>query len=352
MFSKKTRIIINIVTIIALVVLLYFSWPDIQRGFDEINAANWTILALIIPLQLINFFSIGMIYHDYFKATGQPKFANKREMMRIALELNFVNHVFPSGGVAGFSYLGFRLKGKGIPVARTTLAQVMRFALTFISFLALLFFGLLLLSFDKSAGGLILFISLSVAFLTLFGTAIGVYIISDKARIKNFSGFLPKLANKVLHPFTRNPKFINTDKVDELFSDLHEDYKKVSKDRAKLKKPFVWALLANITEVLTIYVAYLAIGNAINPGAVILAYSVASFSGLISVLPGGIGIYEALMTATFASAGVPSALALSATLIYRISTIVIFIPIGFIFYQLAIRKGEAQRVPRKSKSNL
>jgi uncharacterized protein (TIRG00374 family) len=66
------------------------------------------------------------------------------------------------------------------------------------------------------------------------------------------------------------------------------------------------------------------LGQTINPGAVILAYSVASFAGLVSVLPGGIGIYEALMTATLASAGVPSALALSATLIYRIFTIIIF----------------------------
>ncbi len=331
MLSKKARIIINIVTIIALAVLLYFSWDDIVRGLDEIGGADWSILFLMIPLQLINFYSVGMLYKDYFKATGQDKIPSRWQFLKIALELNFVNHVFPSGGVAGFSYLGVRLKAMGIPVARTTLAQVMRFALTFISFLTLLFFGLFLLSFDQRAGGLTLFIALSIAFLTLFGSAVGIYIISDNKRIKAFTGFLPKLVNAILRPFSKNKEIINVSKVEKLFGELHEDYDKISKQRSKLKKPLIWSL---------------ALGQTINPGAVILAYSVASFAGLVSVLPGGIGIYEALMTATLTSAGVPSALALSATLIYRIFTIIIFIPIGFILYQIAIRKGQAVKVER------
>ena len=351
MLSKKARIIINIITIIALAVLLYFSWDDIVRGLEEIGGADWSILFLMIPLQIVNFYSVGMLYKDYFKATGQTKIPSGWQFFKIALELNFINHVFPSGGVAGFSYLGVRLKEMGIPVARTTLAQVMRFALTFISFLALLFFGLFLLSFDKRAGGLTLFIALSIAFLTLFGSAVGIYIISDKKRIKAFTGFLPKMVNAVLKPFSKNKEIIKVAKVEKLFEDLHQDYDKISKQRSKLKKPFVWSLMINITEVATIFVAYLALGQTINPGAVILAYSVASFAGLVSVLPGGIGIYEALMTATLASAGVPSALALSATLIYRIFTIIIFIPIGFILYQIAIRKGQAVKVER-SKANI
>jgi uncharacterized protein (TIRG00374 family) len=106
----------------------------------------------------------------------------------------------------------------------------------------------------------------------------------------------------------------------------------------------MWALLVNISEVLTIYLAYLALGQVVNPGAVILAYSVASFAGLVSVLPGGIGVYETLMTTTLAASGVPKALALSATLIYRIFTMIIFVPAGFILYQMALKKGETEEL--------
>lgn len=343
MLSRRVKIIINVITILALLVLIYVSWPQITEGLKEIGGAKWSIIALMIPLQIFNFFAVGMIYYTYF--SSHHHHVTKKNMFKVALELNFVNHVFPSGGVAGFTYLGYRMKHYGIPVSRTTLAQSLRFALTFISFLILLFFGLFMLSFGDSSSGVTLFIGLSIAFLTLFGTMLGVFIISDETRIKSFTAFLPKLINAVLKPFKKKrTNTIDVDKVEHLFGELHTDYKELMKDRKKLKYPFMWALLVNISEVLTIYLAYLALGQVVNPGAVILAYSVASFAGLVSVLPGGIGVYETLMTTTLAASGVPKALALSATLIYRIFTMIIFVPAGFIFYQLALKKGETEEI--------
>ncbi|HPR10467.1 MAG TPA: lysylphosphatidylglycerol synthase transmembrane domain-containing protein [Candidatus Saccharibacteria bacterium] len=346
MLSKRVKIIINAVTIIALIVLIYFSWPQITEGLKEIGGAKWSIIALMIPLQVFNFFAVGMIYYSYFTSHRHSR-VTKKNMFKVALELNFVNHVFPSGGVAGFTYLGYRMKHYGVAVSRTTLAQSLRFALTFISFLILLFFGLFMLSFGDRSSGVTLYIGLSIAFLTLFGTMLAVFIISDEGRIKAFTAFLPRLVNAVLKPFKKKRgNAIDLEKIEKLFGDLHTDYEELMKDRKKLKKPFMWALLVNISEVLTIYLAYLALGQVVNPGAVILAYSVASFAGLVSILPGGIGVYEALMTTTLAASGVPKALALSATLIYRIFTMIIFVPTGFILYQLALRKGETEHISR------
>jgi len=340
MLSNRVKLIINIVTLLALGVLLYVSWPQITNGLKEIGGAKWSVIFLMIPMQLINYYAIAELYRSYFKQSGNH--IKRSTMFKISLELNFVNHVFPSGGVAGFSYLGLRLRHHGIPVARTTLAQAMRFGLTFISFLILLFIGMFMLSFGASGGGVALFIGLSIAFLTLFGTLVGIYIVSNESRIKAFTAFLPKLANVVLSPFTRRKNTINIARIEHLFTDLHKDYAAVAKDWHKLKTPFMWALVINLTEIATAYLAYVALGHLVNPGAVILAYAVASFAGLIAILPGGIGVYEALMTATLASAGVPKALALSATLIYRIFTMIVFLPIGFILYQLALRKGDAE----------
>jgi putative heme transporter len=341
MISRKTKLIINIATIIALVVLLYISWPDITKGLAAIGGAKWSIIALMIPLQIFNFFAVGMIYNSYFKSLNY-KSIKKSSTLKVALELNFVNSVFPSGGVAGFTYLGYRLKHFGIPVARTTLAQTLRFGLTFLSFLILLFAGLFMLSIGKQSSGVTLYIGLSVAFMTLFGTLLVMYIVSDLGRIKAFTAFLPKLVNSLLKPFTKKRSAIDIGRIEKLFTDLHFDFEHLMKKPMRLKKPFAWALVVNITEVVTIYLAYIALGQPINPGAVILAYSIASFAGLIAIFPGGIGVYEALMTTTLAAAGVPKALALSATLIYRIFTMVIFVPTGFILYQKALKRGEAE----------
>jgi uncharacterized membrane protein YbhN (UPF0104 family) len=192
MLSKKVKIIINVITIIALLVLIVVSWSDIQNGLAEIGGARWSIIALMIPLQLFNFFAVGMIYYTYLKSYHYKRI-NRWAMFKVGLELNFVNHVFPSGGVAGFTYLGYRMQHYGVPAARTTLAQTLRFVLTFVSFLVLLFVGLFMLSFGATSSGVTLFIGLSIAFLTLFGTLFLIYVISDEKRIKSFAAFLPKL---------------------------------------------------------------------------------------------------------------------------------------------------------------
>jgi uncharacterized membrane protein YbhN (UPF0104 family) len=75
----------------------------------------------------------------------------------------------------------------------------------------------------------------------------------------------------------------------------------------------------------------------VNPGAVILAYAVANFAGLISVLPGGVGIYEALMTAVLAAAGVSPGISIPVTVMYRVLNMSIQIIPGYYFYHKAIR---------------
>jgi hypothetical protein len=350
MITKNIKLIISLLTIVALLVLIVISWGDITEGLEQILGARLSVLALIIPLKIFNFFAIGMIYFTYLKSYGYKRIT-KKSMLKVALELNFVNSVFPSGGVAGFTYLGYRMKAFGVPVARTTLAQTLRFVLTFVSFLLLLFFGLFLLSFGDRSSGLTLFIGLSVAFMTLFGTLVLTFIISDVKRIKAFAAFLPKLINYITRPFRSKRSLINIEKIEKLFTDFHDDFDAIKRDRSKLRKPFLWALAVNLSEVATIYLVYVALGDLVNPGSVILAYSIASFAGLISILPGGIGVYEALMTTTLAASGVPRALALSATLIYRILTMILFIPAGFWLYQLALRRGEAEELEKDAIAN-
>lgn len=81
---------------------------------------------------------------------------------------------------------------------------------------------------------------------------------------------------------------------------------------------------------------FLAFGQLVNPGAVIIAYAVANFAGLVSVLPGGVGIYEALMTGVFVTAGIPAALSLPVIVAFRIVSMIVQLPIGYVFYQRSL----------------
>lgn len=346
--KKDFKFWLNIITFAALAFLIIISWEQIKEAFSNLARLNIWVLLLIIPLQLLSYFAIARLYKDFFDAQGDR--IGIKEMYKVALELNFVNHVFPSGGVSGFSYLSVRLKALGISTSKSTLAQILRFALTFISFILLLLVALVILALGKNTSPFIVLICSTIIGSTIFGSAIGVFIISKASRIKAFVSWLPKALNYVFRYFKKGKDVIKMSKVEATLEELHEDYKVLSKDMRLIKWLLVWALLINVAEILTIYVVYVAFGSLINPGALVIAYAVANFAGLVAVLPGGVGIYEGLMTAVLAGAGVPKALALSATVLYRILTMVLFLPVGYVFYSRALRRVAALRDRAKAQS--
>ncbi len=328
---------LNAITILALILLVIFARGQVVEAFKTFARINLLWMALIIPIQALNYYSVGQFYKSYLKTLGEK--VKSSEMLKVALEMNFVNNVFPSGGVSGFGYLGVRLNKLGVKGSKTTLLQTSRHVLTFLSFIIYLLIALFLLSIFGEASRFIILIASSLSSLIIFGSMILVYIISDAGRVKQFTGALPKLLNSFFKLFRReNKNTIDIEKIDDLFGDLHKDYKHVRKNWKDLRYPFLWTMLMNLTEIVTIFIVYLAFSEIVNPGAIIISYAVANVAGLVAVLPGGVGIYEGLMTGVMASAGVRQALALSATVVYRVFNMTISLPIGYILYRRALKE--------------
>jgi uncharacterized protein (TIRG00374 family) len=258
------------------------------------------------------------------------------------VELNFVNHVFPSGGVTGMSYFTVRLRsGQELTGAKATLVHIMKLMLTFLSFELLIIFGLISLVVMGHVSNFTVMVAASLSTLLLVGTLGFAYIVGNKRRINGFFTAVTVGLNKIIQIVRpKHPETISIEKARSVFDDFHDNYKEIKSSYKQLKAPFFYALLANVTEVLAVYVVYIAFGKLVNIGAVILAYAVANFAGLVSVMPGGVGIYEALMTAVMASAGVPAGVSLPVTVMYRVLNTLLQIPPGYYLYHRALRRGE------------
>lgn len=322
-------------TVLLLGLAVYLVREDIGHALKDLGRVNAVALLLILPLQVQNVAAYAHLYQDFLKILG----SNQRFflLVKTSLEMNFVNNVFPSGGVSGFSYFTARLKPYGVSTAQSTLTQMMRFVLTFISFVAMLFVGLFLLALGGSASNMTILITCSLAFLTVFAVCVGVFIVSKKARIQAFTQLATRVVNKVLHVVRpQHPETIKLVKVQRVFGEMHENYLLLKQKFPELRRPFFYASLANFTEIATIYTVYIAYGQFVNPGAVIIAYALANFAGLIAVLPGGIGVYEGLMTLVLVSAGVPAGLAISVTVMYRVLNMLLKLPVGYYFYRKAL----------------
>ena len=336
MKAKKFKLVLNVVMIIGIVALVYASRHQVVDAFRKLIDLNYFWLLMIIPLQLANYTSVAKYYQSYLKNLGENVLFGP--LFKVALEMNFVNNVLPSGGVSGFGYFGMRMASEGVSTSKATLTQVMRHTLTFISFIVYMSLALLILSLFGNASKFMVLVSSSVISFILIGTSLIIYMISSSHRIKSFMGFLPKAINKVSQTLLRGrvPR-INIEKIETLFGQLHNDYLKIHRDWRSLKWPMFWTLMMNLTELSTIMVVYFAFGRVVNFGAIIIAYAVANIAGLVAVIPGGVGVYEGLMTAVLAGAGIPKALALSATLVYRVLNMALFLPVGFVLYQMALR---------------
>jgi uncharacterized protein (TIRG00374 family) len=338
--SKRWKYIVSIVTLVAMVGLVFLLRDQIKETYENLGRVNLWVLLLMPLFQLANYHAYVQMYRALLSQLGEH--LRYRSMFRVQLELNFVNNVFPSGGVSGISYFGLRMRDAEVKPGKSTLVQVMKFVLVFISFQILLAVGLLLMSFSGEASNFLIMITAVLSTLLLVGTVVLAYILGSKQRMNSFFTFLTRGLNRFIHYFRRSsPETIKIDKVRELFGELHDSYVVLKKHPKMLKRPLMFALLANITEILTIYTVYVAFGEFVNPGAVIIAYAVANFAGLISVLPGGVGVYEALMTAVLAAAGIPAALSLPVTVMYRILNSTIQLIPGYYFYQKNLHRDKS-----------
>jgi len=333
----KLKLWLNLFTFSALGLVVFFAWHDIELAFHNMATLNIWVLLLIVPAQLFAFYSLGKVFYHFFRATGVP--LNMRELWAPMIELNFVNHVFPSGGASGFSYLTLRLKPYGVSTAKSTLAQLGRFVSTFLAFIAMMFVALFVLALQGDVNPLVVLAVSSIASVVFFSTGVLIFVIGTQHRIDAFTKRMTMGLNKFIHMFRHTqPEAIKLANVRKIFMELHEDYMLVRGNLKGTLPVFKWAVLTNLAEASLLYIAFLAHGQWVNPGAVLIALVVANLVGLVAILPGGVGLYEPLMTAVLISGGIPAALALSATLVYRVISLLTSLITGYFLYHRALNR--------------
>ncbi|MHB1865094.1 MAG: lysylphosphatidylglycerol synthase transmembrane domain-containing protein [Candidatus Saccharimonadales bacterium] len=339
---RHWKLLINIATIAALVVFVYIIRKQIGSTIDNFTHVNGWALVLIVPIEIIDYHVQTKLYQKLFAVVG-----NKLKygyLYKISLELNLINHLFPSGGVTGISYFGMRVRdnNKDLSGGKATLIQLMKLALTFISFELLLLIGVVSLAVVGRINELIILVSGVITMLLVSSTILFGYLVGSRERINSFFGAITKGINKImLKLFSKNPETINMKRAEKVFNDFHDNYQQIMNHVSELKLPFLYAFVANLAEVMAIYVVFLAFGRVVNLGAIILAYGVANFAGLISVLPGGVGIYEGLMIGVLAIAGVPARISLPAIIMYRVVNTLIQLPPGYYYYHKNINRQKA-----------
>jgi phosphatidylglycerol lysyltransferase len=107
----------------------------------------------------------------------------------------------------------------------------------------------------------------------------------------------------------------------------------------QLLGPTAWALLGDLLGILCVYGSLRAVGSHASIGVATAGYAVGTLFVLVTPIFQGIGVVELTMTVILQQLGVPPALALGATLIYRLGEVWLPVTLG-----AALQAGKQKRL--------
>ena len=189
--------------------MVWRNWGDIREAVSHLGETNIAVLLLLIPEQLLMYYSCGQIFFSYLKATKTVQKVSQWELMQVSFELNFVNHAVPAGGFGGFGYMAWRLLPFGASPGQSSFLYVLRYAVatlanqaqTILAILFLVFFGTI-----PSSGWWAVWLTLIMCF-GIVAFIISIMVVASKAkRVHWAADFLTRLANKVVGGVTMGRK--------------------------------------------------------------------------------------------------------------------------------------------------
>lgn len=336
---------LSIATFGLIVLLIVLTRHELLHAWRLMSQVNLWILAIFIPLVLVNYFATGEMIFSYLRGKKRIGHISPFEQIRMSLEMNFVNHVLPSGGASGVSYMTWRLGKLGVPASHAMMAQAVRFTMGFAGFSVLLIISVLAVTIDSGINRSMILLSSMLVGTMIAVTAAGIYFLKDLRRVNRASAWITKVGNGLVRrvTFGRKRAVINEQTFTNFMVEMHHDYLELKRDRKVLWKPFIWSIIFNITDIAMFFVVFWALGSIVNPAAILIGYGIGMIAGFAVVTPGGSGAYEALMAGSLVISGVSQGVAIAGVVLARVLILMVILVIGYVFYQYAlVRYGKRE----------
>lgn len=337
------RVWISIATFVLIAAILLASRREIAQAWHLIGQIDWWVLLLAVPLVLIGHVAVGEMIFSYLRQKRVVSHVSLWTQMRVSLELNFVNHILPSGGLSGVSYMNWRLGKFGVSVGRATMAQAVRYAVGFIAMVILLVISVFLVTLDGMVNRWLILMSSGLVGLMIVAILVFIFLMNSVPRLRQFAEKMSRFVNRLVGRLTfgRLRSVLKPAQVEGFLIDLHDDYAGLMRDKKILWQPLFWGIFYTIADIAVFWLIFWALGSPVNPAPILIAYGLASFMGFLVVTPGGAGAYEAVMILVLSLAGMSNGEAIAGIVVSRVIILLITIVAGYILYQqVVLRYGK------------
>ena len=283
-FKIPFRMVLSVLTLLLVGVVIWQNAPEIGETFEcltnlrssggtcesmgyhgDANPPLW-VLILLIPEQLFMYYACGQIFFSYLKGRRAVHRFNRKQILRISTELNFVTRAIPAGGVGGLAYMTYRLRPYNVTAGQASFLYVFRYAMTtVVNYLqALVAIAVLLIASQiPTEAEWVIALALLMNFGVFVGLWLIVYVTGSQRRIDWFAGFVTRLANCTVKfvTFGKVQKVLSGEKVRKYFMDIHESVRQVRKNKRELIKPTIWGVVYSMCEIGTYWLVAIALGQ-------------------------------------------------------------------------------------------
>lgn len=338
-FHLSFRTILTIVTLALIIYVVYANWSDVIEALQHLGETNIFVLLLLIPEQLFMYYCCGQMFFSYMATKKNAKKISAWTLMRVSLELNFVNHAVPAGGLGGLGYITWRLKPFGATAGQSSFMYVLRYVITicanqFQTILAII--TLLLFGSIPATGAWVIGITALLSIGIISAVAIVIIVASNKRRIAWFGETFTKIVNPLVRKLTfgRKPEILKRAVVDKYLDDAHGDLMTARSNKKTLIHPILWGMLYSFLEIATYWIVAASLGHPELLPQIMIGEAIGSVMG--AIIP--YGLYELGMGGIMVSLGVSFSLASTIVLLTRVIVLASTIISGYGFYQASISK--------------
>jgi uncharacterized protein (TIRG00374 family) len=315
------------------VIVVAADWKDMRQVLSE---ADWHYL---VPVLLFTFGSYTFYSYAYaFVAQLLGIQMGKGALAEVCFISTIVNHVLTTGGVVGYSLRYLLMKMYNISLKDVLSSSILHYYLTSLDMLTILPLSFIYMMAHASvprgiaiALGLMTFIFLLV--LLLFT---GLLLFPSRRR-----PVITALA-RLAHKLTRRDF---TAWLAQLDDSLTCGTVAVRREPAKL----VWIMLLTLLDftcsIIAMGFVFDALGPPVKAGVLVSGYVIGIMAGLLSMVPGGLGVQEGSMAGVFALMGVRLEQAVLAAILFRLMYYLLPYFMILPVYNRVLRQAKMQVVP-------
>ncbi|MBI4329999.1 MAG: flippase-like domain-containing protein [Chloroflexi bacterium] len=320
----------HILTIIILGLAVWLIIPKLV-GADEVfrvvSTASVIYLSLAFFLQVVSWSSDALINRTLLFTLAQK--LRFFDLVRISSLEVFASHCLPVAGI-GFSVSNiYFFKKQGLSSQSAILLVVIRNLFVNLGFAVLFLLSLAAVPTHPSLALTGVISAVVVTLVGLLSLSASLYFYFNKAVLFRAVAWGANLMNRLCAAVIHR-QFCDMNKVRLGVEDIYASLEQTKKRKMFLPIAFLAAIMYHLAGVGCLYFVFLSLGYSPPWGALLLGYFLPMFS--VMVTPGGLGLFEGLMSAIYLLYQFPRSETLMAVLIYRFLSFWLPIPLGFLSY--------------------